>query len=976
MISLGMIVRNEGRTLKRCLESVAPHVDEIVIGLAGESTDNTAEIARQFTDKVFDIPWHDDFSEARNLVMERCTGDWYLWLDGDDELVNGHRMRELINQNPEVEAFYWGYDYARDENGTNVCYLVRERLIRRSPEWQWIGAIHEVLAGPSGHVASLVSDVLTVHHKPIEKHDPWRNRKVLYRLLEEQEPNPDPRILNYLASENATHGNLPEALLHWNRYVQLSQWDEEKYQAKHKMADAYRILGEHSKALASDFAAIAIKPEWPDAFLGIAETYYAMGNYSGTIEWLKAAATKQKPETMLILNPRDYDYSPLVLLSLANWRLGDYEMSLANAEKAYQINKDPSLRVHIEGMREEVNSGVARQAFLALWEYLGRNDEWLKARNLFSVVPKLIEQHPEIARRRADTYQWTAHVDDPQLMVDAYVNNSHWEPMLDEAILDPEWTQYPRLAYALKVLKDQEAKNVIDFGCSDGFIALPISRELPKLSVTGIDLDPRCIALATKRSADWKLPHTSFFTANASEYASDVGQFYDVGLAFEIIEHVVDPNEFLSNLERSARHIALTTPYLAWEKGYAPGWDQPDLKGHLHIFDLDDVERMLAPRGRIFNLYRQPWNRSGWIFADYKPGAKTSGSVTIAAMGTPEDWSPQSFRETGLGGSETAVIRLSEELSKQGRAVTVFSRIVDTNYFNGVRYRHESRYLPSIHSDLFIAWRSPELIDTAPNASCKVLWMHDTDRGEALTPERAEKFDAIVALTNWHKNHLLETYPFLNPDQIHVIGNGVDIQRFSKDITRNPYRVIYSSSADRGLDVILEHIWPKVIAAIPEAELHIYYGWENFDKFMPMYPHLQEFKSRIEQLLLQSKNVVNHGRISQDRLAEEFQKAAIWLYPTYFDETFCITGVEAQLAGAIPITNSRAALAETVASGIRIEGDVRDPVVLQEYTEAIINFMKQDPSSREKLHELVKHSAPAQDWAEIAHQWTKLEVSE
>ena len=970
MISLGMIVRNEGRTLKRCLESVAPHVDEIVIGLAGESTDDTAAIARQFTDKVVPIEWHDDFADARNQVMDLCSGEWYLWLDGDDELVNGHRMRELIEQNPEIGAFYWGYDYARDESGTNVCYLIRERLVNRALGWRWNGAIHEVLTGPE-HSSMLVQDVLTVHHKGPEKHDPWRNRKVLYRLLEESEPNPDPRILVYLASENATHGNLQEALLHWNRYVQLSQWDEEKYQAKHKMADTYRLLGEHSKALASDFAAIAIKPDWPDAFLGIAETYYAMGNYRGTIEWVKAASTKEKPQTMLILNPRDYDYTPLVVLSLAYWRLGDFEMALANAEKAYQINKDTSLGQHIELLKEEVNNLTAKQAFLALWEFLGRNDEWLKARKLFDSVPKLIEQYPDIAQRRIDTLQWTAHVEDPNIMIEAYVNNPHWQAMKDEEILDPDWINYPRLAYALNVIRQQKAQNVIDFGCSDGFITLPIARELPNVPVLGIDLDPRCIELANRRADEWGITHAGFETGNATTYQSR-GKF-DVGLAFEVIEHVVDPDEFLSNLELSAKHIALTTPYLAWEKGHAPGWDKPDLKGHLRIFDLDDVERMLAPRGRIHNLYRQPWGNTGWIFADYKPGERAQGSVTIAAMGTPEDWSPRSFRETGLGGSETAVVRLSEELAKQGRSVTVYSRIVDTNYFNGVRYRHESRYLPSVHSDVFVAWRSPELIDTAPSASRKVLWMHDTDRGEALTRERAEQFDDIVVLTNWHKQHLMETYPFLDASKLHVIGNGVDVENFMGDnIARDPHRVVYSSSPDRGLDVILEHIWPKVVEKVPDAELHIYYGWENYDKFLH-YPGMADFKAKIQDLILRSRNVVNHGRIPQDQLAREFQKASVWLYPTYFTETFCITGVEAQLAGAIPVINRIAALQETVKSGLFFENvDVRNSEVQEGFAVNVIRMLQTPLEQRQDFHEAIKKDAEAESWADIARKWSSL----
>src|SRR6185295_3516623 len=138
-ISLGMIVRNEGRTLHQCLASVAPHVDEIVIGLGGESTDNTEDIIKHYIEQGFPIEvipleWNEDFSEARNTVLDATTGDYFLWLDGDDVLVGADKLRGYIDTMPDIDMFYVGYDYARDENGINNCYLIRERMVRRHRE--------------------------------------------------------------------------------------------------------------------------------------------------------------------------------------------------------------------------------------------------------------------------------------------------------------------------------------------------------------------------------------------------------------------------------------------------------------------------------------------------------------------------------------------------------------------------------------------------------------------------------------------------------------------------------------------------------------------------------------------------------------------------------------------------------------------------------------------------------------------------
>lgn len=69
-ISLCMIVRNEERVLGRCTESVKDFADEIVIVDTG-SGDRTAEIAAEFTDRIFHYPWRDDFSAARNFAMDQ-----------------------------------------------------------------------------------------------------------------------------------------------------------------------------------------------------------------------------------------------------------------------------------------------------------------------------------------------------------------------------------------------------------------------------------------------------------------------------------------------------------------------------------------------------------------------------------------------------------------------------------------------------------------------------------------------------------------------------------------------------------------------------------------------------------------------------------------------------------------------------------------------------------------------------------------
>ena len=74
-VSLCMIVRDEEAVLERCLESVRDAVDEIIIVDTG-STDATKDIGRNYTEKIYDLPWQDDFAGARNFAFSK--GPWII----------------------------------------------------------------------------------------------------------------------------------------------------------------------------------------------------------------------------------------------------------------------------------------------------------------------------------------------------------------------------------------------------------------------------------------------------------------------------------------------------------------------------------------------------------------------------------------------------------------------------------------------------------------------------------------------------------------------------------------------------------------------------------------------------------------------------------------------------------------------------------------------------------------------------------
>ncbi len=86
LLTLAMIVKDAGQFLAPLLESASPWLDEMVIADTG-SSDNTREIIRDAGATLLEIPWQNDFSAARNAVLEQVRGHWILCLDADELLA-------------------------------------------------------------------------------------------------------------------------------------------------------------------------------------------------------------------------------------------------------------------------------------------------------------------------------------------------------------------------------------------------------------------------------------------------------------------------------------------------------------------------------------------------------------------------------------------------------------------------------------------------------------------------------------------------------------------------------------------------------------------------------------------------------------------------------------------------------------------------------------------------------------------------
>lgn len=276
-----------------------------------------------------------------------------------------------------------------------------------------------------------------------------------------------------------------------------------------------------------------------------------------------------------------------------------------------------------------------------------------------------------------------------------------------------------------------------------------------------------------------------------------------------------------------------------------------------------------------------------------------------------EPWSPKSI-DRGIGGSEEMTIRLAEQLGLLGNKVTVFNNCSDEEgKYGNVTYENYE-YFEKVKCDVIIFWRTPQFVYSLKDkykANQVYLWLHDTVPQEDILPIR-HFIKGIFVLSGYHST----LYPALK-DKYIITQNAVDLSIFDQEVKRNPKKIVYGSSYDRGLKELLE-MWPEIKIADPKAELEYFYGTVGIDKQIEAgNTDFARFKEEIEYLSKQD-GVKCLGRLSHKDVAKEYLSAGVWCYPCWFPEISCITAMHAQIGGAIPVITPTAALMETVRWGL------------------------------------------------------------
>lgn len=185
-------------------------------------------------------------------------------------------------------------------------------------------------------------------------------------------------------------------------------------------------------------------------------------------------------------------------------------------------------------------------------------------------------------------------------------------------------------------------------------------------------------------------------------------------------------------------------------------------------------------------------------------------------------------------------------------------------------------------------------------------------------------------------------------------------------MTPRNHKLFWGSSYDRGLQHLLK-MWPKIKQAHPDAELHVCYGWNLFDTAYANNPERQAWKDRMNKLMEQP-GIKHHGRLNKEDLRQLQKNCGIWAYPTDFQETCCITAMDCQRVGCVPVTMALAALNETVQSGYKVDGDIYDDETQEVWLTQVLTLMGHEKTWRLQ-QERGMEWAKQWSWENVAKKW-------
>jgi GT2 family glycosyltransferase/Flp pilus assembly protein TadD/glycosyltransferase involved in cell wall biosynthesis len=322
-VSLCMIVKNEEPYLAKCLASVKPVVDEMIVIDTG-STDRTKDIAKIFGAQVFDFEWGEDFSQARNFSISKASGDWIFIMDGDEVLssLDYETFKNIVQKSPRsvvaysivtrnycalANSFGWVPNdgkYEKEEASLGWIPSVKVRLFHGKDRILFEGAVHEMVEPVLKRIGIPIKACpIPIHHYGrLNKEKLERKGEKYFEIGKKklEAMGHDLGALRELAVQAAVLGKNEEGIALWQRFLSLDPSPALASEAFVNLGTIYSRLGKHEDALQASKRASELTPDMKEARNNFALAKFYLGYVEEAIPVFEKLL-KQFPEYLSAL---------------------------------------------------------------------------------------------------------------------------------------------------------------------------------------------------------------------------------------------------------------------------------------------------------------------------------------------------------------------------------------------------------------------------------------------------------------------------------------------------------------------------------------------------------------------------------------------------------------------------------------------------------------------------------------------------
>lgn len=360
LLSLCMIVKNEEKFLKRCLDSIADLVDEIIITDTG-STDRTKEIAYQYTDKVYDFTWTNDFAAARNHGIQHAVGRWILWLDADEYVQNNNKenLRNLLlslNDSEPTAVTVPILNFIGNSLENRFIESTAARIFLNHQDIMFTRPIHEQVTCMNGQLKYFNTDFCIFHTgytQEIRKEKDKSNRNMsIFENMKHKGTPTDNYQLFTLANEYMILGDHKKALYNFERAYKRAKKDEAWFiHCTVQYIFASMELKRYKEAVVLIEEAIGRWGQYPDFYCYLGVIYQNFGLDHLAIQYFEkslelAELASASSEKFWIISPNFGSITPYMKLNEIFSKQGNLPKVIYCLSKIIGMNPSDSINLY------------------------------------------------------------------------------------------------------------------------------------------------------------------------------------------------------------------------------------------------------------------------------------------------------------------------------------------------------------------------------------------------------------------------------------------------------------------------------------------------------------------------------------------------------------------------------------------------------------------------------------------------------